>query len=129
MAQMLNPTISIKRDKNADTVKATANCDVRFSAFEKNMMAAGARFTMRCELWGDDDEGLFGGGDSLRYTFAVRRVVQDVDDLIFSRTFKLGETLNEDDGNDEIYARFVLRCVDYEATFTERTTSTGGIHL
>jgi hypothetical protein len=129
VAQMLNPTLTIKRDKNTKTVKATVNCDVRFSQFEQNMMKNGARFTIGCELWGDDDEGIIGGGDSLRYSFRTRRIVADFDGLIFSKIFVEGKELDEDNGNDEIYGRLILRSVDYQAVFFARTAVSGGIHL
>ena len=114
MPTLSNPELNITLDTgHTDTAIVTASVDVTFTEQEKEVMTAfpSVNYLTTCKLWGADS-GFTGADDGLaQLGNAVIRSDQAA--LPFSRNLSRGG-LNEDSGDDEIYARFT--CVPGEDT-------------
>jgi len=113
MATITNAVLSLAHDHRKKTVQAVAKCDVNFTALELCQMKTckeARLFKLKCQLWGADS-GLTGGDDFL-FTYSTVFYFPDPSPTgTESRVFDvlLGEgVLDEDWGEDEVYARFRL---------------------
>ena len=113
MATITNATLTLTHDHRKRTVQAVAKCNVNFTALELCQMknCSGSRlFKLKCQLWGSDS-GLTGADDFLYTYINVYYFPDPTPTATEIRTFDvvLGEgVLDEDWGEDEVYARFRL---------------------
>lgn len=113
MAKILNAVLSLTHDQTKRTVRAVAKCTVKFTDLElcemKTCQVANM-FKLKCKLRGADS-GLTGADDQL-FTYPSSVFFPDADPTSAEhRTFDVvvGEgVLDEDWGQDEVYARFQL---------------------
>ena len=113
MAKIMNAVLSLSHDHTKKTVRAVAKCTVKFSELELCEMKTcniANMFKLKCKLRGKDS-GLTGSDDQL-FTYPSATFFPDADPTSAEhRTFDvlLGEgVLDEDWGQDEVYARFQL---------------------
>lgn len=121
MATLSNPKLVIKLISGTSNAEVTATVDAALRPFEENLVKAlGLKFKLKCKLRSDDDG--FNGGDDDLFAFAGKLITAD-GNYKFAATVNR-DTLDEDwEGNDEIYARFILRSTSGMFPFVRRTNS------
>ena len=129
MATITNAVLSFAHDHEKKTVRTVVRCTVNFNALElcQMKMCKGRWFKLKCQLWGADS-GLTGADDYL-YTYSNVFYFPDVTpNTIENRVFDvvLGEgVLDEDWGQDEVYAKVILQNLN---TFVSTTKKTNTVH-
>lgn len=113
MATITDRKLTIAHDHEKKTATVTVRCKVNFTKLELCQMknCSEARlFKLKCQLWGEDSGLNF--GDDFLYTFNDVYYFPDATPAATeSRTFSVvvGEgLLDEDWGQDEIYAKLIL---------------------
>ena len=110
MATISNATLTISHDHDKKTARVIAKCRVNFTSYEQAQMNQGLQFKLKCKLWGADSG--FNGEDDDLYTLSPAKYFPDAtpgpsETVTYDVT--LGEdVLDEDNGVDDIYARFTL---------------------
>jgi hypothetical protein len=103
MPVLSNATLKLELVSNSTQVKATATIKVNFDAFEESLIKNNSlKFKLKCRVWGED--GGFNGSDDPLFWMDTKTITAD-DTYTFTRTVSRSR-LDEDWGNDEIYARF-----------------------
>jgi hypothetical protein len=110
MATLSRPRLSIDVNTTSDPI-VTATVIVQLTTFEKFLVSNGLGLELRSRLVGND-AGLTGGDNKL-FDFPSQNVTND-GTFVFQATVS-ENTLNEDNGRDEIYANFNL--VSNETSF------------
>ena len=109
MATLSNPTLTIKLISGTNNVDVTATAVVKLTAFETNLIKnLGLKFKIKCMLWGQDSG--FNGGDDDLFSFPTQTVTA-AGTFTFKGTVSR-DLLDEDLGNDEIYAKFTLQSAE-----------------
>jgi hypothetical protein len=114
MASLSNVVLTLVRDRVKKTVNVKVTGNVNFTPLEMCMMKQckdSGLFKLRCKLWGEDSP-LFTGADDLLFIFPNVFTYPDgnpTNPENFTFQTIVGESLlNEDWGQDEIYARAEL---------------------
>ncbi|MBK8622619.1 MAG: hypothetical protein IPN79_12905 [Saprospiraceae bacterium] len=114
MASLSNVVLTLIRDKVKKTVNVKVTGNVNFTPLEMCMMKQckdSGLFKLRCKLWVEDSP-LFTGADDLLFIFPNVFTYPDgspTNPENFTFQTVVGESLlNEDWGQDEIYARAEL---------------------
>ena len=105
MATLSKPQLTIKLISGTSNAEVMASINLGLNDVDKNLIKLlGIKFRVSCSLWGSDS-GL-NGDDDLLFTFA-RQTKVGPGTVVFKTTLNR-DVLDEDWGNDEIYARFSL---------------------
>jgi hypothetical protein len=112
MAGMVNPVLTLTRDRATKTVRAVATCRINFNEFELRAMQQGTlQFRLRAKLFGADSSLPNVDGDLFTFTpakFYPDATPNAVEDATFEET--LAEELLDEDylGTDEVVTTFEL---------------------
>lgn len=126
MASISNATLAIQHDRSKKLANVTVKCDVNFTTLELCQMKScrdGRHFKLKCQLWGADS-GLTGDDDFLYTLGNVFYFPDTTPAATESRTFTvtLGEgVLDEDWGEDEVYALLLLTNLTSSAQVSKKT--------
>jgi hypothetical protein len=113
MATLSNPTLSFTPiPNNPAAVLVRATVDVTFTATELLLLANGLVLKVNCALVEED----IGGTDDPLFVFTRKRTTTS--ETVEFKTQILKESLDEEGGPDEIYARFSLRMRGIPAPIT-----------
>jgi hypothetical protein len=109
MANLSNPTLTIKLISGTNNADVTATVVVKLTAFELNLVKnLGLKFKLKARLWGQD--GGFNGGDDDLFSFSTQTI--SAGGTFTFKTTVSRNVLDEDWGNDEIYAKFTLQSAE-----------------
>jgi hypothetical protein len=103
MPTLKNPTLRLELVSGTTQVKVTATVKVDFDPSEEAAIKLlGLKYKLKCRIWGEDDG--FNGSDDSLFWMETKTITVD-DTYTFIRKVDRSK-LDEDWGNDEIYARF-----------------------
>ncbi|BAZ30441.1 hypothetical protein NIES4074_29010 [Cylindrospermum sp. NIES-4074] len=108
MATLSNPALSIKLIAGSSNANVVATVNVALSPLEIFLLGNGLSLQLKSKLVGDDD-GFTGKDDDL-FFFPTQKVTNG-GTFTFQATVSRG-TLDEDYGNDEVFANFTLQSTE-----------------
>ncbi|HKQ79945.1 MAG TPA: hypothetical protein VJ810_40000 [Blastocatellia bacterium] len=125
MKYLKNPKLEIKLISGTNNVEVNAQVDVSLDKEqEKLVKLIGLKFKLKCKLRADD-EGFNGPDDDLLWLPPKGHsgVITADGNYKFAATLSR-DKLDEDwEGNDEIYARFILQAISGLFPFVRKTNS------
>lgn len=125
MPTITNSKIAIALDLPGNKAKVTVTAQVRFSTFELFLMKNGLRFSLGCNVWGEDmGQGNWLNADDFIFSYATKFFPDStptaVEPVKFEATVNRS-ILDEDLGTDEIYGQLTLKNLHDNAMVKAKT--------
>jgi len=113
MPTITNATIAIAIGLPGNKAKVTVAAQIRFSPFELFLMKNGLRFSLGCNVWGEDlGQGNWLNADDFIFSYATKffpdATPTGVESVTFDATVNRS-ILDEDLGTDEVYGQLTLK--------------------
>jgi len=113
MPTITNAKLAMTLGLPGNSAKVTVTANVRFSPFEMFLMKNGLRFSLGCNVWGEDlGQGNWLNADDHIFAYSTQffpdATPAQVENVKFERTVNR-QILDEDLGTDEVYAQLTLK--------------------